>query len=107
MKNSIITAIALLLVGTPVQAQPQPDPERAMAYMFAVVVMFDQKCEKVSPKAARTAKTVFEIIGEVKATAALWRVEEQIKKDGLQAWCSYIHENSGTILFDEDTPKRR
>jgi hypothetical protein len=88
-----IAAAALLLVGAPVQAErAERDPEK-MAVIAATIFIFDRDCEKVSPKLEEAAGVATEVAGKPKVAAVIMRIEDQIEKDGKEAWCALARKN--------------
>ena len=81
-----IAAAALLLVGAPAQAErAERDPDK-MAVIAATILIFDRDCEKVSPKLEEAAGVATEVAGKPKVAAVIMRIEDQIEKDGKEAW---------------------
>ena len=88
-----IAAAALLLVGAPAQAErAERDPDK-MAVIAATIFIFDRDCEKVSPKLEEAAGVATEVAGKPKVAAVIMRIEDQIEKDGKEAWCALAREN--------------
>ena len=89
-----IAAAALLLVGAPAQAErAERDPDK-MAVIAATILIFDRDCEKVSPKLEEAAGVATEVAaGKPKVAAVIMRIEDQIEKDGKEAWCALAREN--------------
>jgi hypothetical protein len=82
----IVAAIALLAM--PAQAEPgERDPDK-MAAIAATILIFDRDCEKVSPKLEEAAGVAVQFAGEPKVAAAVMSIEDQIKKNGKEAWCA-------------------
>ncbi len=83
-----IAAAALLLVGAPAQAErAEHDPDK-MAVIAGTILIFDRDCEKVAPKLDEAAGIATEVAGKPKVAAAIMRIEDQIEKDGKDAWCA-------------------
>jgi hypothetical protein len=83
-----IAAVALLLLSAPAQAErAERDPDK-MAVISATILIFDRDCEKVSPKLEEAAGIATEVAGKPKVAAAMMRIEDQIEKDGKDAWCA-------------------
>ena len=88
-----IAAAALLLVGAPAQAErAERDPDK-MAVIAATILIFDRDCEKVSPKLEEAAGVATEVAGKPKVAAVIMRIEDQIEKDGKEAWCALARKN--------------
>src|SRR5882757_5726675 len=88
-----IAAAALLLVGAPAQAErAERDPDK-MAVIAATILIFDRDCEKVSPNLEEAAGIATEVAGKPKVAAVIMRIEDQIEKDGKEAWCALARKN--------------
>lgn len=92
-RKFIIAAATLLLVGAPAQAErAERDPDK-MAVIAATILIFDRDCEKVSPKLEEAAGVATEVAGKPKVAAVIMRIEDQIEKDGKEAWCTLARKN--------------
>ena len=59
-----------------------------MAVIAATILIFDRDCEKVSLKLEEAAGVAVQFAGEPKVAVAVMSIEDQIKKDGKDAWCA-------------------
>jgi hypothetical protein len=85
MNRAIIIA-AIALLATPAQAERgERDPDQ-MAAIAATILIVDRDCEQVSPKLEEAAGIAVEFAGKQKVAAAMMWIEDQIKKDGKDAW---------------------
>ena len=90
MNRTILIASIALLASTATAAQAERgehDPDR-MAVIAATILIFDRDCEKVSFKLEEAAGVAVQFAGEPKVAAAVMSIEDQIKKDGKDAWCA-------------------
>ena len=86
--NRAILITAITLLAMPAQAERgERDPDK-MAAIAATILIFDRDCEKVSPKIEEAAGVAVEFAGKPKVVAAMMLIEDQIKKDGKDAWCA-------------------
>ena len=86
--NRAILIAAITLLAMPAQAErAERDPDK-MAAIAATILIFDRDCEKVSPKIEEAAGVAVEVAGKPKVVAAMMLIEDQIKKDGKDAWCA-------------------
>ena len=86
--NRAILIAAITLLAMPAQAERgERDPDK-MAAIAATILIFDRDCEKVSPKIEEAAGVAVEFAGKPKVVAAMMLIEDQIKKDGKDAWCA-------------------
>ena len=90
MNRAIMIAAVGLLASTAAAAQAERgerDPDK-MAVIAATILIFDRECEKVSLKLEEAAGVAVQFAGEPKVAAAVMSIEDQIKKDGKDAWCA-------------------
>jgi hypothetical protein len=90
MNRTILIASIGLLASTAAPAQAERgerDPDK-MALIAATILIFDRDCEKVSPKLEEAAGVAVQSAGEPKVAAAVMSIEDQINKDGKEAWCA-------------------
>jgi hypothetical protein len=90
MNRAIMIAAIGLLASTAAAAQAERgerDPDK-MAVIAATILIFDRDCEKVSFKLEEAAGVAVQFAGEPKVAAAVMSIEDQIKKDGKEAWCA-------------------
>ena len=95
MNRAIIIAAIGLLASTAAAAQAERgerDPDK-MAAIAATILIFDRDCEKVSPKLEEAAGVATEVAGKPKVAAIIMRIEDQIEKDGKEAWCALARKN--------------
>jgi hypothetical protein len=93
LRTAALREAALFLIGAPAQAErAERDPDK-MAVIAATIFIFDRDCEKVSPKLEEAAGVATEVAGKPKVAAVIMRIEDQIEKDGKEAWCALAREN--------------
>jgi hypothetical protein len=87
MNRAIMIAAIGLLAAAAAQERGERDPDK-MAVIAATILIFDRECEKVSFKLEEAAGVAVQFAGEPKVAAAVMSIEDQIKKDGKDAWCA-------------------
>ena len=90
MNRAILIAAIALLASTAAVAQAERgehDPDK-MAVIAATILIFDRDCEKVSSKLEEAAGVAVQSAGEPKVAVAVMSIEDQVKKDGKDAWCA-------------------